>query len=243
MRTNKNKIIKSKIKENNLLSIKEDKGQRIKKNKQTIKSKKYIYCFFIFKLLLDSFAHLPSLFPHVVKYVFFKMRKLWTPIRRPEEEKIIKNNFDEEKKEDFENSLPCGFIEENRKKRNSFFEIKESTLVEQKEHKEVQKILAHEMRDKCRAEIDEYVDCTVGRLWTVLKCKELMKKMRACLKKYENLEYVKFREKQIMEERKKNGTSIMRSDERAKYNRFINPDNGRGWVPVKEINKRSEEFS
>lgn len=171
------------------------------------------------------------------------MRKLWTPIRRPEEEKIIKNNFDEEKKEDFEKSLPCGFIEDNRKKRNPFFEIKESTLIEQKEQKEVQKILALEMRDKCRAEIDEYVDCTVGRLWTVLKCKELMKNMRACLKKYENLEYVKFREKQIMEERKKNGTSIMRSDERAKYNRFINPDKDQGWVPGKEISKRSEEFS
>lgn len=33
--------------------------------------------------------------------------------------------------------------------------------------------------------------------------------------------YIKYRENQIMEERKKNGTSLYRSNERAKYNRFI----------------------
>ncbi|SBT70310.1 conserved Plasmodium protein, unknown function [Plasmodium malariae] len=161
------------------------------------------------------------------------MRKIWTPIRRPEDQKEIKNNYDDEKKENFEKSLPKDFIENNRNNRIPYFEIKESTLVEQKEKKEVQKILALELRDKCRAEIDEYVECSVGRLWTILKCKDLMIKMRKCLEKYENLEYVKFREKQIIEERKKNGTSLYRSNERARYNRFIYTDNERGWIPEK----------
>ncbi|CRG93247.1 conserved Plasmodium protein, unknown function [Plasmodium gallinaceum] len=161
------------------------------------------------------------------------MRKIWTPIRRSEDQKIIKNNYDEEEKENFEKSLPKDFIENNRKNRNPYFEIKESTLIEQKEKKEAQKILALELRDKCRAEIDEYVECSVGRLWTILKCKDLMVKMRKCLKKYENLEYVKFREKQILEERKKNGTSLLRSDERARYNRFVYTDKEKGWIPEK----------
>ncbi|VWU50533.1 conserved protein, unknown function [Hepatocystis sp. ex Piliocolobus tephrosceles] len=149
------------------------------------------------------------------------MRKVWTPIRRPEDQKVIKNNYNEEEKANFEKSLPMGFIENNRNKRIPYFEIKESTMVEQKERKEAQKILALELRDKCRAEIDEYVECTVGRLWTFLRCKDFMIKMRKCLKQYENLEYVKFRENQIIEERKKNGTSLYRSDERARYNRFM----------------------
>ncbi|SOV13154.1 conserved Plasmodium protein, unknown function [Plasmodium sp. DRC-Itaito] len=162
------------------------------------------------------------------------MRKIWTPIRRTEEQKIIKNNYDEEKKEEFEKSLPKDFIENNRNKRIPYFEIKESTLIEQKEKKEAQKILALELRNKCRAEIDEFVECSVGRMWTILKCKDLMISMRKCLKKYENLEYVKFREKQIIEERKKNGTSLYRSDERARYNRFVYTDNEKGWIPEKK---------
>ncbi|KYO01429.1 hypothetical protein PGSY75_0729600 [Plasmodium gaboni] len=146
------------------------------------------------------------------------MRKIWTPIRRTEEQKIIKNNYDEEKKEEFEKSLPKDFIENNRNKRIPYFEIKEST----------------QLRNKCRAEIDEFVECSVGRMWTILKCKDLMISMRKCLKKYENLEYVKFREKQIIEERKKNGTSLYRSDERARYNRFVYTDNEKGWIPEKK---------
>ncbi|CAD2096454.1 hypothetical protein YYG_04606 [Plasmodium vinckei petteri] len=162
------------------------------------------------------------------------MRKIWTPIRRSEDQKIVKNNYNEEEKEKFEKSLPKGFIENNRNNRVPYFEIKESTMIEQKEKKEVQKILALELRDKCRPEIDEYVECSVGRLWTILKCKDLMMQMRNCLKKYENFEYIKYRENQIMEERKKNGTSLFRSNERAKYNRFILADNENEITPEKE---------
>ncbi|ETW31402.1 hypothetical protein PFFCH_01209 [Plasmodium falciparum FCH/4] len=61
------------------------------------------------------------------------MRKIWTPIRRTEEQKIIKNNYDEEKKEEFEKSLPKDFIENNRNKRIPYFEIKESTRI----HKDI----------------------------------------------------------------------------------------------------------
>ncbi|SBT30855.1 conserved Plasmodium protein, unknown function [Plasmodium ovale wallikeri] len=162
------------------------------------------------------------------------MRKIWTPIRRSEDQKVIKNNYDEETKDNFEKSLPAGFIENNRNNRIPYFEIKESTMIEQKERKEAQKILALELRDKCRAEIDDYIECSVGKLWTILKCKDLMIEMRKCLRKYENLEYVKFREKQIIEERKKNGTSLHRSDERARYNRFVYTDNEKGWIPEKK---------
>ncbi|SCA48308.1 conserved Plasmodium protein, unknown function [Plasmodium ovale] len=162
------------------------------------------------------------------------MRKIWTPIRRSEDQKVIKNNYDEETKDNFEKSLPAGFIENNRNNRIPYFEIKESTMIEQKERKEAQKILALELRNKCRAEIDDYVECSVGKLWTILRCKDLMIEMRKCLRKYENLEYVKFREKQIIEERKKNGTSLHRSDERARYNRFVYTDNEKGWIPEKK---------
>ncbi|KJP89262.1 hypothetical protein AK88_01140 [Plasmodium fragile] len=162
------------------------------------------------------------------------MRKLWTPIRRTEHQKAIKNNYDEETKENFEKSLPKDFIENNRNNRIPYFEIKEATLIEQKEKKEAQKILSLELRDKCRAEIDDYVECSVGRLWTILRCKDVMINMRKCLKKYENLEYVKFREQQIIEERKRNGTSLHRSDERARYNRFVYTDKEKGWVPERQ---------
>lgn len=157
------------------------------------------------------------------------MRKLENSVRASEDEKI--EPFDEERKGYSQVSLPPDIVENNRKRRNSYFEIKESTLVEQKELKEVKKILGFEFREKCRAEIDEYIDCTVNRFWRIYKCKDLLKNMKQCLQKYENLEYIKYREKEIMEERKKNGTSLLRSEERSKYNRFIRTGKDNEWLP------------
>eukprot|EP00397_Hematodinium_sp_SG-2012_P061429 GEMP01081355.1.p1 GENE.GEMP01081355.1~~GEMP01081355.1.p1 ORF type:complete len:222 (+),score=51.62 GEMP01081355.1:39-704(+) len=110
-------------------------------------------------------------------------------------------------------------IAEKTSMRVPYFEAKEAMDLEQKEIKAVKEIIGAEIRERCRPEIDEYVDCMVGRLWTVLQCKPMAKEMRRCLKRIETPEYVDRRIAEVLEERQINGTSLLKSKDRSLHNK------------------------
>jgi len=117
--------------------------------------------------------------------------------------------------------VPPEIVAEGRENRIPYFEAKEAMDLEMKELKEVRKQIGTELREHCRPEIDEYVDCMVGRIWTVLQCKPHAKEMRRCLKKLETPEYIEKRTKELLLERERNGTSILKSKARGNYNKLF----------------------
>ena len=93
--------------------------------------------------------------------------------------------------------------------------IREATQIEMKELKEAQFQLGNELREKCRPEIDSYVECCTDRVFSMFKaCKQPAIDMRKCLKKVETKEYVDRRTREILEERLANGTSLVRATDR-----------------------------
>lgn len=114
--------------------------------------------------------------------------------------------------------IPPEVVKEKTEQRVPYFEAKEAMDIESKEMKAVRAIIGTELRDHCRPEIDEYVDCMAGRIWTVLKCKPHAKEMRRCLKKIETPEYIERRTNELLEKRQRDGTSLLKSGQRGNYN-------------------------
>lgn len=111
--------------------------------------------------------------------------------------------------------LPREEIDKKRKARSPYFMIREATQIEMKELKEAQFQLGNELREKCRPEIDSYVECCTDRVFSMFKaCKQPAIDMRKCLKKVETKEYVDRRTREILEERLANGTSLVRATDR-----------------------------
>merc|ERR1712176_1242293 len=82
----------------------------------------------------------------------------------------------------------------------------------------------------CRPEIDEYIDCCVGRLFSVLACKPKALMMRRCMKKIETPEWVERRTAEVLAQREASGQSFVNNattgvtrERRAMYNRSILP--------------------
>jgi len=118
-----------------------------------------------------------------------------------------------------ESPIPIEVIHQKTEMRIPYFEARESMELEQKEIKAVRAKIGEELREHCRPEIDEYVDCMVGRIWTVLRCKPHAREMRRCLQRIETPEFVEKRMGELLEERERNGTSLLKTKERAKYNK------------------------
>jgi len=116
-------------------------------------------------------------------------------------------------------------IERNRDKRSAYFQVREATQLELKELKEAHFEVGCELREKCRPEIDDYMGCCTDRLFSIYRCNEPAIIMRKCLKKVETREFVDARTNQILQQRKEDGRSLIRSDERALYNSCFLPDN------------------
>uniref|UniRef100_A0A0G4IEE0 COX assembly mitochondrial protein n=1 Tax=Chromera velia CCMP2878 TaxID=1169474 RepID=A0A0G4IEE0_9ALVE len=108
-----------------------------------------------------------------------------------------------------------------------YYEIRELVDVEEREKKEAQKILGFELRDKCRSEIDEYLDCTIDRFLTISQCLHLNRVMRRCLMKYETREFVDKRTAEITKEREEKGLDLIQRKLRAKHNVFFDDE----WLP------------
>jgi len=120
-------------------------------------------------------------------------------------------------------------IEQNRNQRSAYLEAREAVELEQKERKAAKEQLGKEIREICRPEIDEYVDCCVGRFWTIMVCKPEALRMRRCMKKQETPEYVERRMAEILASREASGESVVNNmdgrtrERRALYNRAILP--------------------
>lgn len=105
--------------------------------------------------------------------------------------------------------------------RSGYLEIRDYVDVHAREVYEVKKILSHEIRAQCAPEIEDYVDCTTDRFFTLWQCKQEVLIMRQCLKRIETPEYLARRQDEIMKERLENGESLLRYDLRKKYNRLF----------------------
>eukprot|EP00747_Dinoflagellata_sp_TGD_P182415 gnl/TRDRNA2_/TRDRNA2_36660_c0_seq1.p1 gnl/TRDRNA2_/TRDRNA2_36660_c0~~gnl/TRDRNA2_/TRDRNA2_36660_c0_seq1.p1 ORF type:complete len:195 (-),score=44.18 gnl/TRDRNA2_/TRDRNA2_36660_c0_seq1:145-729(-) len=122
-------------------------------------------------------------------------------------------------------------VGKNRASRVPYLEAREAVELEQKEVKAARAELGREIREACRPEIDEYIDCCVGRIWTMMACKPKAIAMRRCMKKIETPEYVDKRLEEIMRERESAGTSVVNNvrkgatrERRALYNKAINAE-------------------
>ena len=65
-----------------------------------------------------------------------------------------------------------------------YTEARERMVFEKQEVKRADERITGEIRDHCRPEIEEYIDCTTGRFITVVACRDLAMRMRNCMKKY-----------------------------------------------------------
>merc|ERR1712014_177428 len=97
--------------------------------------------------------------------------------------------------------------------------------------KAVRERIGEEIREMCQPEIDEYVDCCVGRIFTMLQCKKQALVMRRCMAQKETPEYVARRTKELIAERETCGESVVNNvgkgatrQRRSQYNRAILPE-------------------
>lgn len=129
-----------------------------------------------------------------------------------------------------EDDLPLddATIAKNKFKRVPYLEAREAVELEQTEIKAVKAQIGAEVREKCRPEIDEYIDCCVGRIFTIGQCKPHALRMRRCLKKVETPEFVERRMAEIRKERESTGESVINNtvsgrsrNRRALYNNAI----------------------
>merc|ERR1712139_397401 len=94
--------------------------------------------------------------------------------------------------------MDAATIEQNRNRRNPYLEAREAVELEQKERKAAKEQLGREVREICRPEIDEYVDCCVGRLFSIFQCKPHSLRMRRCMNKVETPEWVERRTAEVL---------------------------------------------
>lgn len=92
-------------------------------------------------------------------------------------------------------------LQEGRNARIPYLEMREVEVQKISEETIAKQVVGKEIRDLCRPEIDEYVDCVTDRMWTILKCKPLAMKMRKCVAKYEiHTEYAASRIEQVLQD-------------------------------------------
>jgi len=122
-------------------------------------------------------------------------------------------------------------VEKNRNGRVAYLEAREAVELERKELGAARETLAKEIREMCRPEIDDYIDCCVGRVFSMMACKPHAVKMRLCIKKIETPEFIERRISEILSSRDDTGESLVNNarkgstrERRALYNRAILPN-------------------
>ena len=127
--------------------------------------------------------------------------------------------------------LDAETIEKMRNSRIPYLEAREAVELEQKEIKVVREQIGAEIREKCQPEIDDYIDCCVGRIFTHLACRKQALIMRKCLMRIETPEFVAKRTAELLAEREASASSVVNNAEkgatrqrRAQYNRAILPE-------------------
>ena len=120
-------------------------------------------------------------------------------------------------------------IRKVRSSRPASTEGREAALFQQQEIKRADQQLTRELRDNCRPEIEDYVECTQERVFSVMACKALAMKMRRCLVKYKTGTDVVTRRSEILEEMQKNG-EVMDREWLAKRNNLFWSEGGKAGV-------------
>ncbi|UKJ88727.1 hypothetical protein MACJ_001972 [Theileria orientalis] len=89
----------------------------------------------------------------------------------------------------------------------SYLEFRESEYKVSKERKEVIKDIAASIRDKCRAEIDEYVNCCTEKNFILFNCKNQSRELHKCIRIHQKDATSPEAIRKVMEERYKKGES------------------------------------
>ena len=122
--------------------------------------------------------------------------------------------------------IPKEKLSEGRNARIPYFEMREVEVQKMSEESIAKQIVGKEIRDLCRPEIDEYIDCVTDRVLSVLKCKPLSLKMRKCMAKYElHTGYAHTRIEQVLAERRvENEETPADVNYRSQFNKCYVPD-------------------
>ncbi|XP_955299.1 uncharacterized protein TA18550 [Theileria annulata] len=118
-----------------------------------------------------------------------------------DEESAKNNKFN--KGESFINKLRS----KNDKYPISYLEFREAEYKMAKERKEVLKSIGASIRDKCRAEIDEYVNCCSENRFINFKCKKESNEMHKCIRHYQKDATTPEAIRKVMKERFEEGKS------------------------------------
>ena len=90
---------------------------------------------------------------------------------------------------------------------------------------------------KCMPEIDDYMNCIPSRLWTIGECKKYALVMRRCLLEFETPENIGKQRRRLLLERINAGCSLLRSQDRAKYNRLFSTNDDWLEIPSEAMKK------
>jgi COX assembly mitochondrial protein 1 len=117
-------------------------------------------------------------------------------------------------------------LKEGRNSRVPYLEMREVEVQKIGEESIAKQVVGKEIRDLCRPEIDEYIDCVTDRMFTILKCKPLAMKMRKCVAKYElHTTYAATRIEQVLQERNaENENTPADINYRSQFNKCYVPD-------------------
>jgi COX assembly protein 1 len=107
-------------------------------------------------------------------------------------------NFDDETARRYRDSRPM------------YTEARERAVFEQQEIKRADQKITSEIRDHCRPEIEEYIDCTTGRFFSIVTCRDYAMRMRNCMKKYKLDIDVSARRQEIIAEFEQQGEVLDR---------------------------------
>ena len=108
--------------------------------------------------------------------------------------------------------------------RPSAIQEREAAMFAQSERKRADQKITQDLRDKCRPEVDEYVDCTTGRFLSIVACKDLAMKMRRCLVKYKGAVDIEQRRAELVKEMEDQGEVLDRDLLARRNNLFTGRD-------------------
>ncbi|CDR96462.1 hypothetical protein BBBOND_0303660 [Babesia bigemina] len=91
----------------------------------------------------------------------------------------------------------------------SYLEFREADYKLSKERHEVIKIIGARIRDMCRAELDDYVNCYAEKTYATFSCRKEANRMKRCVRHYQEFLATPESQQRIMEERLRSGESLI----------------------------------
>lgn len=115
-------------------------------------------------------------------------------------------------------------LKARRKTRVPYGELREYEFVSENILNEAKLVIGEEIREMCRPEYDDYVECNVSHFWSQRPCLGLLKHLRKCLTKYEkHSDYVPRRMSELLPDIERKQVFNNR-DTRAATNKLFTPN-------------------